>query len=112
MKFWHVNSFHSNDFIPSSIFGDVFPAATFKGYEGNASMVDAEDNGSVLRYEESGAHEEDNQAHLSQVVNNCLEGYTSGQCEAPEVILETDGSKTDVEKSAPISEVCSTIFYS
>ncbi|XP_044432827.1 uncharacterized protein [Triticum aestivum] len=70
------------------------------GYEGNASKVDAEDNGSVLRYEESGAHEEDDKAHLSQVVNNCLEGYTSGQCEPPEVILETDGLKTDVEKSA------------
>ncbi|VAI81937.1 unnamed protein product [Triticum turgidum subsp. durum] len=70
------------------------------GYEGNASMVDAEDNGSVLRYEESGAHEEDDKAHLSQVVNNCLEGYTSGQCEPPEVILETDGLKSDVEKSA------------
>ena len=72
----------------------------------------AEDNGCVLRYEESGAHEEDNQAHLSQVANNFLEGYTSGLCEVPKVILETDGLKTDVEKSAPISEVCSTIFYS
>ncbi|KAE8814203.1 Chromodomain-helicase-DNA-binding protein 3 [Hordeum vulgare] len=74
------------------------------GYEGNGSKVHAGDNGSVLMYEESGAHEEDNKARLSQVVNNCLEGYTSGQCEAPEGILETDGSKTDVEKSAPISE--------
>ncbi|VAI40509.1 unnamed protein product [Triticum turgidum subsp. durum] len=63
-----------------------------------------EDNRSVLRYEESGAHEEDNQAHLSQVVNEFSEGYTSGRCEAPEVILETVLSKTDVEKSAPISE--------
>ncbi|XBI74555.1 hypothetical protein VPH35_068076 [Triticum aestivum] len=63
-----------------------------------------EDNGSVLRFEESGAHEEDNQAHLSQVVNEFCEGCTSGRCEAPELILETDGSKTDVEKSAPISE--------
>ena len=71
-----------------------------------------EDNGSVLRYEESGAHEEDDKAHLSQVVNKFWEGYTSGQCEAPKVILETDGLKNDVEKSAPISEVCSTIFYS
>ncbi|XP_044382680.1 uncharacterized protein [Triticum aestivum] len=68
-------------------------------YEGNASKVHTEDNGSVLRYEESGAHEEDNQAHLSQVANNFLEGYTSGLCEVPKVILETDGLKTDVEKS-------------
>ncbi|KAM3277690.1 hypothetical protein ACQJBY_045535 [Aegilops geniculata] len=67
-------------------------------YEGNASKVHKEDNGSVLRYEESGAHEEDNQAHLSQVANKPLEGYTSGLCEVPKVILETDGLKTDVEK--------------
>ncbi|XP_037443170.1 uncharacterized protein LOC119311615 isoform X3 [Triticum dicoccoides] len=73
-------------------------------YEGNASKVHAEDNGSVLRHEESGTHEEDNQAHLSQVANKFLEGYTSGLCEVPKVILETDGLKTDAEKSAPISE--------
>ncbi|KAE8771277.1 Chromodomain-helicase-DNA-binding Mi-2-like protein [Hordeum vulgare] len=68
-------------------------------YEGNASKVHAEDNGSVLRYEESGAHEEHNQAHLSQVVNKFGEDSTSGLCEVPEVISETDRLKTDVEKS-------------
>ncbi|XP_073354243.1 helicase protein MOM1 isoform X5 [Aegilops tauschii subsp. strangulata] len=90
---------YTNPFKTSSEEYEKSPA-----YEGNASKVHAEDNGCVLRYEESGAHEEDNQAHLSQVANKFLEGYTSGLCEVPKVILETDGLKTDVEKSAPISE--------
>nr|XP_045085090.1 uncharacterized protein LOC109763111 isoform X3 [Aegilops tauschii subsp. strangulata] len=90
---------YTNPFKTSSEEYEKSPA-----YEGNASKVHAEDNGCVLRYEESGAHEEDNQAHLSQVANKFLEGYTSGLCEVPKVILETDGLKSDVEKSAPISE--------
>uniref|UniRef100_A0A453LN22 Helicase C-terminal domain-containing protein n=2 Tax=Aegilops tauschii subsp. strangulata TaxID=200361 RepID=A0A453LN22_AEGTS len=85
---------YTNPFKTSSEEYEKSPA-----YEGNASKVHAEDNGCVLRYEESGAHEEDNQAHLSQVANKFLEGYTSGLCEVPKVILETDGLKSDVEKS-------------
>ncbi|KAM3259842.1 hypothetical protein ACQJBY_051248 [Aegilops geniculata] len=95
---------YTNPFKTSSEEYEKSPA-----YDGNASKVHAEDNGCVSRYEESGAHEEDNQAHLSQVANKFLEGYTSGLCEVPKVILETDGLKSDVEKSEEDKQALSQV---
>lgn len=68
------------------------------GDEGNAFEVHMEDNGSLLVYEESGGHEKDNQA-----------GYTSGLCEASNVILDTHMtadlcSQNNVAESSPAME--------
>jgi hypothetical protein len=77
------------------LFRNVFPSTTIKADEGNASKVHMEDNGSLLGY---GGQEKDNQA-----------GYTSGLCEASEVILETHmttdmGSQNNVAESSPAME--------
>ncbi|KAM0858101.1 hypothetical protein ACQ4PT_048039 [Festuca glaucescens] len=80
-------------FRPSSEEKEKSPAD-----EGNAFEVHMEDNGSLLGYEESGGHDKDNQA-----------GYTSGLCEASNVILDTHMttdlcSQNNVAESSPAME--------
>uniref|UniRef100_A0ACD5XNJ0 Uncharacterized protein n=1 Tax=Avena sativa TaxID=4498 RepID=A0ACD5XNJ0_AVESA len=80
-------------FRPSSDEKEKSPAE-----EGNASKVHMEDNGSLLGREESGGQEKDSQ-----------EGYTSGLCEASDLILETHMTtnlcpQNNVAESSPAKE--------